>query len=478
MQASSIARHAVITIAILAVFFSLALPGIPRLPFFYDEADYVYASHQGWFSNWIDRPGLNIVQFARLGISSGGDIHNRQELSTIIRSSGDIHFYRHWHGPLFYQWLGMLGHWTSEEYELRLLSMLIPAAGAVLVYFGCLWVIPSSQLIAILSAAFYATGYSVIGSPELAPHQLFVVISLANLFCVAKFETTHELKFWWWSCVWAGISFVTLEVAFVNVATVLFFAWRRMNVLRPATRLWFRSVCLFLAPSIIFWPAAIFKLEPLRSYIFMAYLAVVRKGAWGNTTVFQTWESRLRSEPAEWFFITAALIIWWFLPRKTEKYAALPFFFYGLLMLVVMFKVNAVMPHYALPYLAPLTVFAGMTLGGVLQNWPKKAQQVMTAAMILLVTGGTYRFVHNHLPATNSRTKQMIDVMRSRPLDGKTLLAPQGDVTVLHYYFPLVKLELYLDEEGQRRAITNRHIDAIASDEEPFRIEYLADRSQ
>jgi hypothetical protein len=210
----------------------------------------------------------------------------------------------------------------------------------------------------------------------------------------------------------------------------------------------------------------------------MAYLAVVRKGAWGNTTVFQTWESRLRSEPAEWFFITAALIIWWFLPRKTEKYAALPFFFYGLLMLVVMFKVNAVMPHYALPYLAPLTVFAGMTLGGVLQNWPKKAQQVMTAAMILLVTGGTYRFVHNHLPATNSRTKQMIDVMRSRPLDGKTLLAPQGDVTVLHYYFPLVKLELYLDEEGQRRAITNRHIDAIASDEEPFRIEYLADRSQ
>src|SRR5208282_1075984 len=140
-----ILRHASLTIVLVAGLFALALPGIPRIPFFYDEADYVYASHQGWFANWIDRPALNIVQFVRLGLGSGRDINHRAALSQTIRNSGDIHFYRHWHGPLFYQWLGFLGHWTSDEYSLRFLSLLIPAAGAVLVYFGCLWIMPSSQ---------------------------------------------------------------------------------------------------------------------------------------------------------------------------------------------------------------------------------------------------------------------------------------------------------------------------------------------
>jgi hypothetical protein len=151
---------------------------------------------------------------------------------------------------------------------------------------------------------------------------------------------------------------------------------------------------------------------------------------------------------------------------------------YGLLMFIVMLKVNAVMPHYVLPFLAPLTVFAGITWGAYLQSWPKPAQQVIAGAMILLVAGSTYRFVHTHLPSTTSRTLQILEVVNSRPLDGKTLVAPQGDVSVLHYYFPQVKLSLYLNKEGKQRIISDGHINAILSDEkEPFQIEYLADRS-
>jgi hypothetical protein len=471
------AWHWALALALVLGLFVLALPGIPSGPFSYDEADYVYAARQGWYANWIDRPVLNLVQFVRLGLTSRGENH-RLELSQTIRNSGDIHFYRHWHGPLFYYWLGLIANGTSEEHQLRFLSLLIPAIGAVVVYFACLWVIPSSQLIATLSAVFYAAGYSVVGSPELAPHQLFVVVSLANLFCLAKLEASREPRWWWWSCIWAAVSFATLEVAFVNIATLLVFAWRCRAVLRSCSQVWLRSVGLFMAVVVILWPAGIFKLEPLRSYIFMAYLALFRKGAWGNTTLLQTWQFRLHSEPVEWFLVAAAVTIWWFLPRKTEKYAALPFLFYGGLMFAVMFRVNALPPHYVLPFLAPLLVFAGITMGTALQSWPKVVQQAMAGAMILVVAAGTWRYVHTHPPSSYPRIREILFSLRSRPLDGKTLLAPQGDVSVLHYYFPRVNLALYLDEDSKQRAISAGGIDAILSDEEePSRIEYLVHQS-
>ena len=156
MKILPILRHTLVVSVLVAGFFvSLSLE-FSNLPFSYDEADYAYASHQGFFANWVDHPALNIVQFVRLGMSSGRDHNRRVDLSQTIRNFGDIHFYRHWHGPLFYQWLGFIGHWTSREYNLRLLSLLIPAVGVILVYFGCLWVMPSWPLIAILAAGFMA----------------------------------------------------------------------------------------------------------------------------------------------------------------------------------------------------------------------------------------------------------------------------------------------------------------------------------
>ncbi len=182
MKASTFAGHGVVAFILAILLFLLAAPGVQTGPFSYDEADYAYAANQGWFANWIDHPALNLVQFVRLGLASGRDSNHRTELSEIIRNSGDIHFYRHWHGPLFYYWLGFVSHWTQNEHRVRFVTLLIPAVGVLLVYFGCLWVLPSSPLIAMLAAGFYAAGYSVVASPELAPHQLFAVVSLANLF--------------------------------------------------------------------------------------------------------------------------------------------------------------------------------------------------------------------------------------------------------------------------------------------------------
>jgi len=477
VKISTTAWHAGVVIALVSGFFVLAVRGMPSGPFDYDEADYVYAATQGWFANWIDRPALNLVEFVRLGLRLGSDIHHRSELSDIIRKSGDVNFYRHWHGPLFYYWLDLVGNWTVDERQLRLFSLLIPAAGAVLVYLGCLWVMPSSHIIAILAASLYATGYSVVGSPELAPHQLFAVVSLANLFCLAKLQASRERIWWWWSRVWAAVSFATLEVAFVNIAILLVFAWRCRSILFPRKQFWLRSSGLFLAVGVALWPAGIFKLDFLQSYIATAYLALSRKGTWGDTTLLQTWQLRFHSEPAEWLLVVVALMVWWFLPRKAEKYAAVPFLCYGGLMFAVMLEVNAATPHYLLTFLPPLMVFAGITLGTALQSLPKPVQRAMAGTMILVVATGTWRFVDAHLPASSSWEDQILFTLRSPPLDGKTLLAPQDDVSVLQYYFPRVNLALYLDEGGKLRAISQGRVDPILSDEkEPFEIEFLSNR--
>lgn len=463
-----------IALTLVSLLLVLALPGVPRGPFSYDEADYAYAATQGWIANWLDRPSLSLVDFVRLGLESGLDNHHRFELSQTIRQSGDIHFYRHWHGPLFFYWLGLIGKWTLEERQMRVLSLLIPAVGVVVVYFGCLLVMPSSQLIAILASALYAAGYSVVASPELAPHQLFVVVSLAGLFCLAELEASREPKWWWWSCAWAAVSFVTLEVAFVNVAALFVFGWRCRSNLPSCRQLWLRSLGLFLTVAGILWPAGILKLEPLRSYIFMAYLALFRRDAWGNTTFLQTWQSRLSFAPFEWLLFAVAVAIWWYLPRKPEKYAALPFLFYGGLMFAVMFRVNGMSPRYVLPFLAPLAVFAGITLGAALQNLPRPAQMGLTGIMILLVASGTWRYVHTHLPSANPQVQQILLSLRSKPLNGKKLLAPQDYVSVLHYYFPQISLALYADEDSKQRALSSGGIDAVLSeDHESFQIEYL-----
>jgi len=461
-------------LALVFLLLLLALPGIPRGAFSSDEADYAYAATRGLIANWIDRPTLNLVQFVRLGLELGLNNHHHIELSQTIRQAGDIHFYRHWHGPLFFYWLALIRHTAPEERELRILSLLIPVVGTFVVYFGCLWVMPSSRLIAILATAFYAAGYSVVASPELAPHQLFVVVSLANLFCLSKLEVSRDQKWWWWSCVWAAVSFVTLEVAFVNIAALLVFAWRCRGVLPCSRQFWLRSLGLSLAVTAVLWPAAIFKVEPLRSYILYLYLALFRKDAWGNTTLLQAWQYRLNSAPFQWFLVVVAVAIWWYLPRKSEKYAAFPFLFYGCLMFAVMFRVNALRPRYVLPFLAPLVVFAGVTLGAALERLRKPTQMAMAGIMILLVAAGTWRYVHTHLPSADSRVEQIIFSLRSQPLDGKRLLAPQTDVPVLHYYFPQVNLVPYLDEQGKQLALSAGGIDAILSDnDEPFRVEYL-----
>src|SRR5882724_3141863 len=66
----------------------------------YDEADYMFAASQGLYANYIDKNTLSIAQFLRIGLNEGFQSANQTSLSEFIRTSEDIAFYRHYHGPL------------------------------------------------------------------------------------------------------------------------------------------------------------------------------------------------------------------------------------------------------------------------------------------------------------------------------------------------------------------------------------------
>lgn len=78
----------------------------PR-PFFYDEADYMYAGTRGFLDNYLDRPSLSLPEFIRKGRELARDRSERANMSQYVRASGDITFYRHYHGPMYAYWIAL-----------------------------------------------------------------------------------------------------------------------------------------------------------------------------------------------------------------------------------------------------------------------------------------------------------------------------------------------------------------------------------
>lgn len=95
-------KHICIMAAIIAVFSWLSQGSAPASPYGYDEADYIYAAGRGWLANYTDTPTQSIVEFVRMRLGKRGESGSRGFLSEYIRASGDINFYRHSHGPLYF----------------------------------------------------------------------------------------------------------------------------------------------------------------------------------------------------------------------------------------------------------------------------------------------------------------------------------------------------------------------------------------
>lgn len=453
-------KHFFLVAAVIAGFVWLSRDASTASPYGYDEADYMYAAGRGFLANYIDNPTHSIVEFVRIGLGRGRDANSRGGLSEFIRTSGDINFYRHWHGPLYYYWLVAISPFRQDERMTRILGMLIPMAGIILLYVGTLGLFESTAT-ATLAAVMYGWTHAVDRTTMIAPHQLFAVCCLASLIAAVAVLKTKNLLYWYASLICAGLAFVTLEVAFVLIASLLLFAFQERAALPLTPRFLATSAGIFLLSVMATYPASILKLSFVRSYAIMGYLAVFRKSPWGDATLAQTWLTRFRNAPVEWLLLLAALVLFFRDRGDTAHRYSRVLLYFSALMILVTLRVLTTDTRYLLPFAPMLAVFTAWMLGGRVSKLPAKGQIAATVLICGLIFADTSAFTARHPVTTDQSEVRLLAAVRDHHLEQSTLIAPHNEVPTFHYYFPQATVKSYLDEKEMEALTRSEKADAL-----------------
>jgi hypothetical protein len=457
-------KHLFILGGIVAIFLWMARETAWFGPYIYDEADYMYDVSLGWKANWTDSPTLRLGEFLQLGMHLDRTQSQRAELSELIRDRDDVVFYRHWHGPVYGDWLRCLRALDLDERSTRALGKLLPVAVAGLLYFGALWVMPGAggQIAAIVGAAIYLWSFPVVRSTELAPHQMFAGCVVAGLLLLARMGQTSGAgrRDWYAAAAVTGLAFCVLEIAFALILTLLICGYLERGLLKPNLAFAAKSVGAFLAPVLLFWPAAVFKLSFIKAYLFMAYLALYRKGAWGSDiSIGATWWLRLVNSPVIWILLAVA--VGFFFKNRRQTPLLTPFAIFSALMSLAIFPVNTDFPRYTLPLLPGVVLLAAFATG----LWSARRSalwRTATAAVICAAMFATsWPKVRAQLPGPNHRANLLLALTRNYSMPGQTLLVPHDDMPMLHYYLPGVRFKTYDDESAIEQALRSEAIDGV-----------------
>jgi hypothetical protein len=438
-------KHVLTAAALVALLLFLITRHVSSDPYVYDEADYMYAASLGYFANWTDTPTLSLPAFLRIGLNRGRQTGGRQELSEFIRQSNDIVFYRHWHGPLYHYFLIPVSRLGLNEQGVRAAMLAVPAVTLLALYFGCLWLIPGTTgfFAALLACMLFPFSFTVYRSTELAAHQLFTLCYIGCLIFLAKAVATGLRSYWYAAVILAALAFCALEVAFVAILTLAICAYVERDRLRTGWSLIVRSVGLFIATVLIVWPAAIFRLTFVKSYLFMAYLALARRGSWGNAGFFSTWATRLLSSPVEWAVITLALILYLRRPSQQDRRLLYPILIYAVLMLAATGRVLSDSARYSLPFTPALDLFAAIVLASFLSSLSKPAALGIAGLLVSALFAAAIYQQSSHPPKPDPHPSAVLERIRQDRLADKALLVPQNDVPMIHYYFPGTHLRGY-----------------------------------
>ena len=460
-------KHVLAVTGFLTVFFLLCRDQVLTWPYYYDEADYLYAVSLGLQANYTDSPAQSLAEYIRTGLSASKD---RAAISAQIRASNDVNFYRHWHGPLYCYWLLALAPAGLTEYTTRSLSYVFPVLTFLVIYFGCLWLLPAGEgfLAALLSSAFYLWSYATVRTNEIAPHALFVLCYLVALVLLMKWRSTGSDRYWYGAVMAAACAFCTLEVAFVLILVML--ACAAMDKKHTDARWMGKSLLLFGGSVMVLWPAAVVKLTFIKAYLFMAYLALFRKSAWGNVTFLETWRLRLTHSPWEWVLLGVSLVLYYRFCATATRRLLFPVLLYAGLMFLAVLRVNTDTPRYVLPYLPALHVVGGFVFADVLMKWRPIIRAVAASGLCALLLWNTTSQILAHPILPAPRLAAVLAALRERDLEGKKLLAPQADLPMIHYYLPKISIRGYADQDEQSALLASEHFDAVLYPSESVKI--------
>jgi hypothetical protein len=461
-----------LVLGLLGLFSWLYTGTVTPAPYVYDEADYMYAASLGWRANYTDRPTLPFIDFLRIGLDRGAQAGRRASLSALVRENDDIVFYRHWHGPLLSYWLMALSRLSLDEFGVRSAMIVVHILTFLIIYGGCRSILPGAtgRLAAVFCSAFYLFAFSNIkAASELSPHPIFVLSYVTCLFCIAKMAVSADLRWRYAVAVATALAFCSLEITLALLATLpvccflfrreLFAGWTRSRWLRFAAG----PTAVFAAAVLLIWPGAWWRLSFIKAYLFMAYLAVSRKAAWGSTlSVLDTWLLRFTNSPVEWVLIAAALFFFirsW--RRRQEERLAVPFLVYGCFMILLIARVNADAPRYLSPFLPALEIFAGIVLSLELSRLRVLPRVLLTAGLGMALWWNSHRqfLAHPWNPAPVEAS--ILACLKQQDLRGKSILVPWLYVPTAHYYFPGVRIQRYEEESNLPDAIRGGDFDGV-----------------
>jgi hypothetical protein len=467
-----ILKHLSLVGLIALVAWSWSRYQVDSSPYDFDEADYMFAASRGFLANWSDSPSLSLPACVRIGLSRGSDPSQRDDLSVLLRDSGDMNVYRHWEGTLYYDGLALIPA-GSSEHAVRELSMVASLLALTVIYLGCLWLWPEEKwgplgiLAGIIASLLFLWCPAVVKTTVVAPHLLFAAVCLAALFATAKFRETGKRSHWYAALVLSGVAFCTMHVAFALILTVLICGYLERDRLicaddsRARVRLIWQSLVALVSPILLLWPASLYKLTFLKSYLAMAYLALFRKDAWDNVTLAEIWSFRVRVMPVEWAALGLALILFFLLPDLPGRRQMSVFLIFGLVMVAALFRVNAINLRYVLPFFPALMVFTGCVLAAAINHLQAPVRFTLAVLLTVLVFLDTSRQVNARPLEPIAQRLALLDAVRDPRWAGRTLLVPQKDVPTLHFYFQGVTFRGYKDVSVIPARLSAQHFDGV-----------------
>lgn len=457
-------KHLVVLGILVAITFTTVRNKISHGPYDYDEADYMSAASLGLERNWVDAGSMPLTDFVAAGRRSGADANQRAGLSALARSGSDPVVYRHWHGPLYYFWLTIPSSIKANEHTTRELSLVFPVVTVLVIYCGSLLILGGieGQVAAILASALFLWSPVTLETTELAPHMLFVLWYVCGLMLLAKAAAGGGRRYYYAAVVCAGLAAATLEVAFVLILVLAIFAWWQRRQLGADLVLARNSIGVLLATVLVSWPTGLLKLNFVKAYMVMVYLAVFRKGAWGDVTFLQTWSRRIAVSPVEWFLFAAALVLLIATGKRQDRRYGMVFLLFAGLMILATLRVYAEGTRYMTPFFAAVEIFTAWTLAPMLVRFARPALVYGALGVICFsLIWNSERQLSGFRLNENPAAFAVIDAIRARGLAEKTLLIPRMDIPTLHYYFPGMQTQAYTDPGEISIDRRDRHFDAV-----------------
>ena len=155
-----------------------------------------------------------------------------------------------------------------------------------------------------------------------------------RITCVMDITRLLQLAFAFTATEYAPLLIVTLIVCLVLHRRELFPGWSRAKYYKALGL----AAALFVGTILLIWPGAWLKLTLIKNYIFMAYLALARKGEFGTQSFVQVWWQRGINSPLEYTLVVATALIAIAHLRRCPWF--LPFLIYAFLMLTATFRIT------------------------------------------------------------------------------------------------------------------------------------------